>query len=128
MSLINRRRHERFAVEPMYTGVAVRPLEEDAFRLLGHAYDVSEGGVCLELDVPLEPGQAVAVRLDLPRWWEGDPGPGRAIFAIGNVVWCDTEEPGPARQAIAFTRFCRAGDRERLLAALGRAGVRRMAA
>lgn len=111
----NRRRFERFAVDPMYAPVRVRMLDDEKFTLDGHTYDVSEGGIQLELDRGVDPGTAIAVEISLPA---GSPGPGRAVFALGNVVWNSDDEPGPARIAIAFTRFARAGDRERLLAAI----------
>lgn len=120
----NRRRHQRYVTPPMYTGIAVRPLDEEGFRFEGHAYNISEGGIQFELDHPIEPGRAVALRIDLPaplgfasrRGLQPDIGPGRAVFAIGNVVWIDDDDvAGPVRHAVAFTRFCRLGDRERLL-------------
>lgn len=115
---INRRRFERFAVSPMYTPVRVRLQSDEEFTLEGHAYDLSEGGVRFELDNPIEPGTPIALEVELPRnpgWAGDDPGPGRAVYMLANVVWCDTEDPGPARMAAAITRFARAGDRERLM-------------
>lgn len=116
----NRRAFERFALPTAYTPMSVRLLGETTFDLEGHAYDISEGGVRFELDEPIPAGTPVAVKLELPGLAE-DSGPGRAIFATGNVVWIDDEDVdiGPARMAIAFTMFSRAGDRERLLAQLG---------
>lgn len=120
----NRRRHQRYVTPPMYTGIAVRLLDEEGFRFEGHAYNISEGGIQFELDDPIEPGRAVALRIDLPapvglggpRLGSPDVGPGRAVFVIGNVVWIDDDDvAGPVRHAVAFTRFCRLGDRERLL-------------
>lgn len=125
---IERRRYPRFAVEPMYTSIKVRFLERDSFDHEGHAYDVSEGGCRFELDRGIEMGTAVAMQLTLPTMQSALSGPGRAIFVFGNVVWLeDEDEPGPIRMAIAFTRFARAGDRDRLLAEL-RTGRYRAAA
>ena len=56
MLYANRRRHERFALSPMHTQIAVRPMDSDAFSFEGHAYDISEGGVQFELDRGFEPG------------------------------------------------------------------------
>ncbi len=115
---IDRREYERFAVSPMYTPIRVRLLSEEGFTREGHAYDVSEGGVRFELDEPVEAGTPVAMQIELPRvglWSQADTGPGRAVFVIANVVWCDTEEPGPAKMAAAITRYARAGDKQRLL-------------
>ncbi len=115
---INRRQHERFAVSPMYTPVKARLLSEDGFTREGHAYDVSEGGIRFELDDPIEAGTPVALQIELPRGGarsQADTGPGRAVFVIANVVWCDTEDPGPAKMAAAVTRYPREGDKQRLL-------------
>jgi hypothetical protein len=115
---INRRVHERFQVNPGYTSMALRRHpDETSFELEGHVYDISEGGVCFELDRPIDPGQTVSIRIDLPLTGE-DIGPGRAVFLTGNIVWCDLEEPGASRMAMAVTRFDRAGDRERLIKSL----------
>jgi len=101
-----------------YTPIAVRRLDEDEFVLEGHAYDISAGGVQFELDQGIEPGTPIAVRIHLPTR-VGDIGPGRAVFAFGNVVWLDDEDAGPVRLAVAFTSFARAGDQERLVRQIG---------
>jgi c-di-GMP-binding flagellar brake protein YcgR len=127
---INRRRYERFALSAMYCPIALRTLDTERFGHEGHAYDISEGGLMFELDRGFEPGTALAIQLSLPILDESeDTGPGRAIFVLGNVVWMDDSEPGPVRLAVAFTRFARFGDRERLLRMLGRkSGLLRHAA
>lgn len=115
---INRRRHERFRLEPMYAGLAVRLLDGEAFELEGHSWDISEGGVSFELDRPIAPGTPVALRIDLPTLPDGMPiagGPGRAVFVFANVIWLAGDGAGPCRMAAAFTRFARAGDKERLI-------------
>jgi hypothetical protein len=120
----NRRQHQRFAMRPMYTPILVRLLDNDSFSLEGHAYNVSEGGVQFELDHPVAPGTPIALQITIPvpddapnQHWDGR-GPGRSVFAIGNVVWLDDSEPGPVRLAATITRFCRTCDRERLLGQL----------
>ena len=124
---INRRQFERFAVNPGYTssGVRVHP-DETTFGAEGHIYDISEGGICFELDIPIEPGQTISMRVDIPSN-VGDTGPGRAVFITGNVVWCDIEEPGPAKMAMVITRYDRAGDKQRMIRALSGTGLRRVA-
>ena len=115
---INRRQYERFQVQTGYTSMALRRHpDETEFALEGHVYDISEGGVCFELDMPIDPGETVSIRIDLPLTGE-DRGPGRSVFVTGNIVWCDMEEPGATRMAMAVTRFDRAGDRERLIKTL----------
>ncbi|TVR99784.1 MAG: hypothetical protein EA423_12140 [Phycisphaerales bacterium] len=128
---INRRRHERFMLPPMYSRLRVRRLDDPDFRYAGHIYDVSEGGVRFELDDPIEPGTPVAVEIALPGLGDpdtGDIGPGRSVFAIGNVIWVNEEDlPGPVRMAVAFTRYARTGDHERLIGHLGRGHYARAA-
>lgn len=107
----------------MYTPISVRTLDEDVFRWEGHAYDISEGGLQFECDRAFSPGSQLAMKIELPgvgltaqqmRGASGLP-----VFVMGNVVWLeDEDEPGPARMALAITRFARAGDRERLMGRL----------
>ncbi len=124
---INRRQFERFAVNPGYTSTAVRVHpDQSTFETQGHIFDISEGGICFELDMPIEPGSTISMQIDIPST-VGDTGPGRAVFVTGNVVWCDIEEPGPAKMAMAITRYDRAGDKRRMIHALGNTGYRRAA-
>ena len=121
MNPIDRREHARFRVNPGYTPVEVRVHPGERFEFAGHIYDLSEGGVCFELDRPIEPGARVSLKIELPgHLFDAgrDIGPGRAVFVTGNVVWCDLDEPGASRMAVAVTRFDRAGDRERLIRSL----------
>jgi hypothetical protein len=124
---IDRRRFERFLVEPSYTSVGLRTLDREVFDWSGHAFDLSEGGIRFEMDRGFDPGTPVAMRIDLPRCVPGmeftaDRGPGRAVFVTGNIVWADDQEPGPVQMALAITRFCRAGDRDRLVKLFMRGG------
>lgn len=113
---LNRRRHPRFQLEPMYTPVAVRLLESEVFDNEGHAYDISEGGLRFESDRPIKPGTKVALQITLPNLDSHEIGPGRCVFVFANVVWIEDEDmPGPYKMAAVFTHFARAGDRDRLL-------------
>lgn len=116
---VDRRRHERFALSPMYHGVSVRLLDETGFGREGHCWDIAEGGVSFELDIAIEPGTPVVLQIELPPDEHGNPvhiGPGRSVFVFANVVWLtDDEGLGPARMAAVFTRFAREGDQERLI-------------
>lgn len=115
---VNRRTHERFMLQPGYTSAAVRiHPDEQTFMLEGHVYDISEGGIRFELDRPIEPGSTVSMRIDLPMN-TGDTGPGRSVFVTGNIVWCDVEEPGASKMALAITRFDREGDKGRMIRAM----------
>lgn len=118
---IDRREHARFRVNPGYTPVRVRVHPDETYTLDGHIYDISEGGVCFEIDRPVESGSRVSLQIELPGHLFDtgrDIGPGRAVFVTGNVVWCDLDEPGASRMAVAVTRYDRAGDRERLIRAM----------
>jgi len=132
--LAERRQHTRFALQPMYSRVVVQPLDEHRTLLEGHAYDLSEGGVQFEIDRPLSPGTRAGLRIELPGAMAfgrsrtpgpaSDVGPGRAVFALGTIVWLSDEEFGPPRMAAVFNQFCRAGDRARLRLALAQAYAR----
>lgn len=124
----DRRRVERYLVPSAITPVALRPLDVTDFILEGHAINLSEAGVLIELDRPLDPGTAVALRLHLPGMAH-DAGPGRAVFLIGRVIWArlDEDRLGPSRLAVAFTRWTRQGDLERLRAQLATGRFRRAA-
>lgn len=127
----DRRRFPRFELEAMYTTIAVRTLDQDEFRLQGHSYDVSEGGIRFELDRGIERGTEVAMMINLPTMNEGSDafGPEAAVFVFATVVWIEDEnEPGPIKMAAVFNRWARRGDRERLLAELGKGVYRRQAA
>ncbi|MEX0876654.1 MAG: PilZ domain-containing protein [Phycisphaerales bacterium] len=114
---INRRAFERFVLNPGYTAAAVRRHPDDSgFDLEGHVYDLSEGGICFELDEPLEPGSTVSMRITLPTNC-GEVGLDPAIELTGNIVWCDLEEPGASRMALAITHFDRPGDKGRMMRA-----------
>ena len=115
---VNRRQYERFLLEPGYTSAAARVHpDEQVFSREGHVYDISEGGVCFEMDQAIEPGSTISLRIDLPLN-SGDIGPGRSVFVTGNVVWCEADEPGAVRMALAITRFDREGDKGRMIRAL----------
>ena len=77
----DRRRHERFTVDPMYSAVAVSPLATSNrtsngregehveghvdSQVDGHVYEISLGGIRLELDEPLPVGTRVSVEVTL---------------------------------------------------------------
>jgi hypothetical protein len=106
-----------------YTSVEACRASPHAQRgLIGHAYDVSEGGVRIELDEPLPRDETVQLRLNLP----GEQSP---VAASANVVWVNDEldDPGPRRMALRFTDFVTSDDRDRLLRFIGQ-GVMRVAA
>ncbi len=119
MSSVNRRRYERFELPAAYTEVKVLPETGQGRWLSGHAYDISEGGVRLELDEELAAGTPVRVRLMLPVGEVAPLGPVPGpveIEAEATIVWSDDDGVrGPVQLAASFERFARAGDRERLV-------------
>lgn len=112
---INRRQFERFALPPMYSRVTMRLLDRDSFEFEGHAYDISEAGLCFEIDKPIEPNTTVVMRIDLPMHHEGEPG---YVEVFSRIVRVDEDdrEFGPVRLAASFSRFVRFGDKQRLIA------------
>lgn len=113
----NRREYDRFLLPVGYTPISVRRADEDTFTLQGHAYNVSEGGVCFELDEPLEPGSQVGLMIMIPG--QDQATSRRAAFALANIIWVgDVDDFGPVQHAAAFRCFCRIGDQEALGAAL----------
>ena len=115
-----RRGHERIRMQPMYTAVTACPSDRgDDLRLEGHVYDISKGGVRIELDEPLDPGEVVALHLILP-------GAASAVEASASVVWVHDEhdDPGPRRMALRFTGFPNNADRDRLGDYIDREGGR----
>ena len=111
----DRRAHPRYRLDAMYT-VLVASHEGSDDRLAGHAYDISEAGVRIELDEPLDPGEQVAVELKLP-------GNCADVRALASVVWVGTQDddPGPRRMALRFKSFASTADRDRLFRYLGSA-------
>ncbi|MBX3356982.1 MAG: PilZ domain-containing protein [Phycisphaeraceae bacterium] len=111
----NRRRHQRYVLQPMYTPVAVRLLDREQFDIEGHAYDISVGGMRFELDERVAPGTTVAIQITLPMTDETEVGPGRSIYVLATIVWIEDDDvPGPVRTAAVFNHFARVGDQERL--------------
>lgn len=111
---IDRRRFPRFTLPVAYTPIAVRLLHEKEFTNEGHVYDLSEGGLRFEVDEPVPVGTRVAIRLALPDWADQRTSD---VYAMATIVWVeDEDEPGPVKMAAVINEFCRAGDRDRLLA------------
>lgn len=120
MATAERRRFERFTVEPMYSSVEVSVLAEPsveppsavrraakhadgAFECqprLGHAYDLSLCGVRFELDEALPRGARTRIEIMLPGCTEPIRARGRIVRVFDAV-----DDPGPRRMAIAFERF-----------------------
>ncbi len=118
---INRRAHERFTVPPMYSHVKASLAGAQGPAMHGHAYDISECGVRIELDEPVHVGERLSVSIGLPG--TGD------IACIGAVVWINDEldDPGPRRLALRITEFAGDRDRHRLMQYIGSGRLARAA-
>lgn len=131
----DRRRHERFTVDPMYSAVAVSPLATSnrtsdgcggehvdghvEGHVDGHVYEVSLGGIRFELDQPLPVGTRVSVEVTLP-------GCTKPICAEGRIVrvFNEIDDPGPRRMVVEFETFV-VGAREYLDRYLSQKWLRR---
>ncbi len=122
----NRRRHERFVLPPMYSAATVRRVVRGAGMTMqvleGHAYDISESGIRLELDEPLAVGEEVRVTVELP-------GNGGTIAAWAEVVrvYDEIDDPGARRMALHVREFASPADHARLLAHISTGSLRRAA-
>ena len=99
--LNNRRSAERFMLQTAVVRVVVdahgnTPESKGLFE--GHAYDISDSGIRLELDSALPVGTPVGVELHMP-------GLGSAIQLVGRVarVFDEIDDPGPRRMGVNLT-------------------------
>jgi c-di-GMP-binding flagellar brake protein YcgR len=108
-----RRAHGRFVLAPMYTAVEARRASGAAI-LDGHAYDISEGGVRIELDETLDDGEAIDLSVRLP-------GEAEMITATASVVRNANRRTdlGPMQVALKFKRFASEADHRRLIEFFG---------
>ena len=104
----DRRRRRRVNLQPMYTTVSVRVLSKRDMPLEGHAINLSETGIVVEIDNMIPIGQAVTLELKVSGLGRlrGDTWPTYAV--AGEVVRMDdlAEFPqGPYRVAMRFVRM-----------------------
>lgn len=113
----DRRQHARFTMPHQYTSVTVHRGGSMAMDALeGHVYDISESGIRLELDDPLDVGSIVTFQVQLPL------GSG-TVTGSASVVWVNDadDDPGPRRCALHIREFLSATDHARLVSYLGQA-------
>jgi len=106
----DQRQHPRIKVPAMYTLVRARIVGSNKYTWTGHIYDVSLGGLRVELDMPMEVGTQLELRGMLP-------GCGHTTFrAICRVarIHSDAEERGPVVLGLQFESFQSPMDRQRL--------------
>jgi len=118
--IADRRAHDRFVVEPMYSAVRIMPRSgKSGDPLDGHIYEISLGGMRFELDEPLPRDSVVTAELTLP----GCEAP---IMVDGRVlrVFDVMDDPGPRRMVLEFESFP-AGAQELLSRYLGQKWLRK---
>jgi len=119
-----RRQHDRFTVDPMYSSVVVSPIRKRSSKPLGargaaalapaagadadaatqssegHLYEVSLGGMRFELDEPVPAGARFRAEINLP-------GCGAPITVDARVVrvYDEVDDPGPRRMVAEFETF-----------------------
>jgi hypothetical protein len=108
-----RRAHARFSVQPFYSPLRVRGLNETGEPVEGFIYDVSMGGLRFEADRAFAPGTPVDLHITLPLMHA--PGGRRTLEARASVVWIeDEDDPPPYKMAAVFTGFADPADEQRL--------------
>lgn len=119
---VNRRTAERFRLGAALVAVVVgahgRTAESKGF-FEGHAYDISQDGLRIELDSELPVGTPVDIEIHMPGM--------SALRLVGEVVrvFDEIDDPGPRRMGVRVSRGATPGDMarfERLLSqgSLGR--------
>lgn len=99
--IADRRAHDRFVVEPMYSAVRVTPRGRNSGEPLeGHIYEISIGGMRFELDEPLPRDSKVSAELTLPGCEVPITVEGR-VLRVFDVV----DDPGPRRMVLEFETF-----------------------
>lgn len=108
-----RRAHARFSVQPFYSPLNVRGLNDSGDLVEGFVYDVSMGGLRFEADQAIPPGTPIELHITLPLMHSA--GSGRTLEARASVVWIeDEDDPPPYKMAAVFTGFADPSDERRL--------------
>lgn len=110
----NRRQFERFCLAPAYTDITVRvPGRREPMS--GHAHDISEGGLRMELDESIEPGTSIVLEVKLPAGTLRS-GVVEDVLARGTIMWADDDGArGPVLMGVHIDEFATNVDRDRLL-------------
>ncbi|MFZ4722591.1 MAG: PilZ domain-containing protein [Phycisphaerales bacterium] len=120
---MDRRIAERFRLEPAVVFVVVGAhgnTPETKGHFEGHAYDISDSGIRVELDAALPVGTPVEVSMQFP-------GCGAPIQLVGKVarLFDEVDDPGPRRMGI-HVRAATAADESRLTRLLDQAALGRL--
>jgi c-di-GMP-binding flagellar brake protein YcgR len=108
MSLRDRRKKPRTAVPPMYSMVSVRVLNKRQKPLEGHALNVSESGLAIELDDPVPPGTPVTVEFSVSGLGRERAQSWPTFAATAEVVRNQDDEDfpqGPYQMGLRFVRI-----------------------
>jgi hypothetical protein len=125
---MNRRAFERFSLPPMLSPITVQRVRDGKMETLtGHAYDISEGGMRIEVDEPVAPGERLNITFVLPGFAEGDAA--GTVCAACEVVWLTDAEDDPAflRAGVRIVQYLDGASAQRMLNCFGGRWLRRAA-
>jgi hypothetical protein len=104
--IADRRASHRFALAPMLSPVTVQRVRGGKMETLtGHAYDISESGMRIEVDGPVRAGERLNVSVALPGDAVNDSQ--RLVSAACEVVWttdCE-DDPVSPREGLRILRY-----------------------
>lgn len=108
LSIRERRRRPRTAVPPMYSVVVVRVLNKRQEPLDGHALNISESGLAVQIDEIVPPGSPVTVEFSLAGLGRERAQSWPTFVATAEVVRNQEVEEfpgGPYHTALKFVRI-----------------------
>jgi len=124
---VNRRARQRFALAPMLSPVSIQRVREGRMEwITGHAYDISESGMRIEVDGPVAPGDRMNISFSLPGHATDSQG---SVTALCEAIWVNDADDDPVspRAGVRFLRFLDASSAERMRACFGERWLRQAA-
>jgi len=107
MGIRERRRKPRISLQPMYTKVAVRVLNEKSDAIDGHAIDMSEIGMAVELDRLVPIGSSITIEFSVSGLGRLRGTQWPTFVAAGEVVRHANIEDFPGGPYLTGVRFFR---------------------
>ncbi len=107
-SVKEHRKRRRIALPPMYSAVVVRVLSEQAEPIEGHALNMSESGIAVELDRIVPPGSPVTVEFTVSGLGRARPNDWPVFVAAAEVLRHDDMDDfpgGPYKTALRFVKI-----------------------
>jgi len=107
-SVKEHRKRRRIALPPMYSTVVVRVLSEQSEPVDGHAVNMSESGLAVELDRLVPPGSPVTVEFSVSGLGRARPDEWPVFVAAAEVLRHDDVDDfpgGPYKTALRFVRI-----------------------